>query len=49
VSLKDVVINDIEDTDTNNGDVLDVVLKAGGLGIGILLGHFERVIGDWTS
>jgi hypothetical protein len=42
VSLKAIVVDRVECTYTNDGDVLDVVLEAGWLGIGIFLGHFGR-------
>jgi hypothetical protein len=49
VSLNDAVyvLKEMESTYTDDGNVLNMVLEARGLSIGILLAHFERTIRNW--
>jgi CobQ-like glutamine amidotransferase family enzyme len=49
VSLNDVVyvLKQMESTYTDNGNILNMVLEARGLSIGISLAHFGRTIRNW--
>jgi hypothetical protein len=49
VSLNDAVyvLKEMESTYTDDGNVLNMVLEARGMSIGILLAHFGRTIRSW--
>jgi hypothetical protein len=49
VSLNEViyVLQEMESTYNDDGNVLNMVLEARGLSIGILLAHFGRTIRNW--
>ena len=49
MSLNDViyVLQEMESTYNDDGNILNIVLEARGLSVGILLAHFGRTIRNW--
>ena len=49
MSLNDViyVLQEMKSTYNDDGNILNIVLEARGLSVGILLAHFGRTIRNW--